>query len=38
MEKYKKKNQIGKGNFGSVNLYERIKDKKLFAIKKTFFI
>ena len=27
MEKYKKINQIGKGNFGSVNLYEQIKIK-----------
>jgi len=35
MEQYNKIQTIGKGTFGTVNLVERIADKKLLAIKKT---
>ena len=38
MEKYTKISQIGKGTFGTVNLVERKSDKKLFALKKTYYL
>mmetsp|Transcript_13860 Transcript_13860/g.13816 ORF Transcript_13860/g.13816 Transcript_13860/m.13816 type:complete len:551 (+) Transcript_13860:79-1731(+) len=32
-QKYKRLNKIGKGNFATVYKYERISDKKIFAVK-----